>query len=176
MKMIKKATRFILGLSLVSALTGCSLADIAIEDIYYDDAPYYEDYITDSYSEVTETDMKTDGPQVEETYPEESSIQQDGTDLSESSSYITYTFRNDKLLTEHYEKHGIEMGFQSKEEYEKAASDVPNNPNALHKTEVEDGDDVYYIEETNEFVIISTDGYIRTYFYPSAGIDYYNRQ
>ena len=90
--------------------------------------------------------------------------------------YITYTFRNDKLLSQHYEKHGIDMGFSSKEAYEAAASDVINNPAALHKTEKEDGDYVYYIEATNEFVILSTDGYIRTYFLPDAGISYYNRQ
>ncbi len=40
----------------------------------------------------------------------------------------------------------------------------------------EDGDDVYYLESTNEFVIVSTDGYIRTYFYPSNGKDYFDRQ
>ena len=94
----------------------------------------------------------------------------------DSSEYVVYMFRNDKLLTQHYEKHGIEMGFDSKEAYEKAASDVVNNPAALHKTEKEDGDYVYYVEETNEFVIVSTDGYLRTYFLPSAGIAYYNRQ
>ena len=87
-----------------------------------------------------------------------------------------YGFRNDKLLKDHYEKHGKEMGFGSAEDYEEAASDVVNNPNALHKTEKEDGDDVYYVEKTNEFVIVSTDGYIRTYFNPSGGINYYNRQ
>lgn len=87
-----------------------------------------------------------------------------------------YYFRNEKLLNSHYQKHGIEMGFNSAEEYEKAASSVASNPNALHKTESEDGDDVYYIEDTNEFVIVSSDGYIRTYFNPDDGIDYYNRQ
>ena len=44
------------------------------------------------------------------------------------------------------------------------------------KIQAEDGDDVYYVESTNEFVIVSTDGYIRTYFNPDAGITYYNRQ
>ena len=86
-----------------------------------------------------------------------------------------YTFRNEELLKSHYEKHGIEMGF-STEEYQTAASLVVNNPKALHKKEKEDNDDVYYLEETNEFVIISTDGYIRTYFNPNSGIEYYNRQ
>ena len=87
-----------------------------------------------------------------------------------------YTFRNEKLLKSHYEKHGIEMGFSTEEEYQTAASLVVNNPKALHKKEKEDNDDVYYLEETNEFVIISTDGYIRTFFNPNSGIEYYNRQ
>ncbi|MBR4718787.1 MAG: hypothetical protein IKP31_00935 [Lachnospiraceae bacterium] len=85
-------------------------------------------------------------------------------------------FRNSKLLNEHYEKHGIDMGFKSAKEYEEAAAAVPLDPNALHKTEAEDGDDVYYIQATNEFVIVSTDGYIRTYFCPDSGIKYYNKQ
>jgi pyocin large subunit-like protein len=90
--------------------------------------------------------------------------------------YVEYYFRNDNLLKQHYEKHGVEMGFDSMEEYEEAACAVIYNPNVLTKTEKEDGDYVYYVEESNEFVILSPDGYIRTYFNPSAGIDYYNRQ
>ena len=85
-------------------------------------------------------------------------------------------FRSKKLLNEHYEKRGEEMGFASAQEYEAAAAAVVANPNALHKTEKEDGDDVYYLEETNEFVIVSKDGYIRTYFLPSGGKKYYDRQ
>ena len=90
--------------------------------------------------------------------------------------YVNYTFRNSRLLNEHYEKHGIEMGFASAAEYEAAASAVINNPAALSKTEKEDRDYVYYVEATNEFVILSLDGYIRTYFYPSAGKAYYDRK
>ena len=87
-----------------------------------------------------------------------------------------FRFRNRRLLNEHYEKHGKDMGFASAEEYEKAAAAVPVNPDALHKTEKEDGDDVYYVEATNEFVIVSGDGFIRTYFLPSGGKAYYDRQ
>lgn len=85
-------------------------------------------------------------------------------------------FRSRKLLDQHYEKHGVEMGFSSAEEYEAAAAAVAENPEALRKTEAEDGDDVYYIESTNEFVIVSADGYLRTYFNPDRGIDYFNKQ
>lgn len=89
---------------------------------------------------------------------------------------VTLRFRSKSLLNQHYQKHGIDMGFSSAEEYEKAAAAVPANPAALHKTEKEDGDDVYYIESTNEFVVVSTDGYIRTYFLPDAGRNYFDRQ
>lgn len=85
-------------------------------------------------------------------------------------------FRNEELLDEHYRKHGIEMGFSSASAYEAAARSVVENGDSLHKIEAEDGDDVYYLERTNEFVIVSTDGYIRTYFKPNDGIAYYNRQ
>lgn len=95
---------------------------------------------------------------------------------SSSSEYIEYHFKNQDRLYEHYKKHGIEMGFASAQEYEQAASDVINNRNALNKTEAEDGDYVYYIESTNEFVILSTEGFIRTYFLPSSGKKYYDRQ
>jgi hypothetical protein len=87
-----------------------------------------------------------------------------------------YTFRNKEFLDEHYEKHGRDMGFSTAEEYEAAASAVVNDPRALHKLEAEDGDDVYYIEETNEFVIVSKAGYLRTYFKPDTGRRYYDRQ
>ena len=100
--------------------------------------------------------------------------------FSDDNSYVEYHFRNEKLLNQHFEKHGSEFesdfGYVTAEDYEKGASDVINNPEALFKTEAEDGDGVYYIEESNEFVILSTDGYIRTYFRPSGRIDYFNKQ
>lgn len=102
----------------------------------------------------------------------------DATEPAQSETVGTkqYYFRNAELLNEHFDKHGAAMGFATAQEYQAAASAVVNNPNALHKLEAEDGDDVYYLEATNEFVIVSTRGYIRTYFYPDSGIEYYNRQ
>lgn len=93
-----------------------------------------------------------------------------------SNEYLELTFRSEKLRDEHFEKHGRDMGFDTAKEYEKAASEVVSNEKALHKTEAEDGDDVYYLESTNEFVIVSTDGYIRTYFCPDSGKAYFDRQ
>lgn len=95
---------------------------------------------------------------------------------SQTPTTVSYKFRSKKLLDEHYEKHGKDMGFASAKEYQDAASAVVNNPDALHKTEKEDGDDVYYIEATNEFVVVSKDGYVRTYFLPDSGKKYYDKQ
>ncbi|MCR4841125.1 MAG: hypothetical protein K5848_06245 [Lachnospiraceae bacterium] len=95
---------------------------------------------------------------------------------SSSSPVEIYSFRTLSQLNDHFDKHGDEFGYLSATQYQAGANAVINNPNSLHKTEAEDGDDIYYLEESNELVVLSTDGYIRTYFKPSAGIDYYNRQ
>lgn len=86
------------------------------------------------------------------------------------------TFRNESLLREHFDKHGKEMGFPDAQSYEQAAAAVVANPLSLHKLEAKDNDDVYYLESTNEFVIVSTDGYIRTYFKPDKGKAYFDQQ
>lgn len=122
---------------------------------------------TDSSAAVQMPDTESSGQGAEETA---------GQNAVAEITVRQYKFRKTEYMNEHYEKHGVDMGFNSAEEYQAAASAVVTNPNALHKEEAEDGDDVYYIEETNEFVIVSKDGYIRTYFYPSDGIGYYNRQ
>ena len=125
----------------------------------------------------TVSDTETTIPQqstivVEEQIQAENQVIQEEQYVSES----TYYFRNEKLLNEHYEKHGKEMGFDSAKSYEAAANEIINNPDSLHRIEEEDGDDVYYLEENNGFVIVSIDGYIRTFFYPDDGLDYFNRQ
>lgn len=125
----------------------------------------------------TITDTQITPPQQTEIIVEE--LQQAENQVVVEEQYvqeITYYFRNEKLLNDHYEKHGKEMGFDSAESYEAAANEVINNPDSLHRIEEEDGDDVYYHEETNSFVIVSIYGYIRTFFYPEDGLDYFNRQ
>lgn len=99
---------------------------------------------------------------------------------TEAPAAQEYHFRRKSDLTSHFDKHGKEFrgdfNYKTAADYEKGASDVINNPDALYKTEKEDGDHVYYIEETNEFVVLSRDGYIRTYFRPTRGIDYFHDQ
>lgn len=165
---------FIAGLA---GLSGCGTASVADDDYTFSQNTVQSDAGIDSTDNVP-------GINASESI-EDTSANVVSTDVQESTTKIsasdstqtkTYKFRNQKLLNSHYEKHGKDMGFASAKEYEKAASAVVTNPDALHKTEAEDGDDVYYVESTNEFVVVSTDGYIRTYFNPDAGIAYYNRQ
>ena len=149
--------------------------------------------LNESTSSTESTVQEESTVQIESTPQIESTVRSESTSSTESTVQIESTvqpestsesapsvpalrFRNQKLLNQHYEKHGIEMGFSSAEEYEKAAAAVVAHPDVLHKIEAEDGDDVYYVESTNEFVIVSTDGYLRTYFNPDRGIDYFNRQ
>ena len=113
---------------------------------------------------------ETPASSTENTEPTSSEIEPDSEPAAE------YTFRNETYLTQHFQKHGDEFDYETAEEYLAGANRVINDPNALTKTEKEDGDLVFYLESTNEFVILSTDGYIRTYFRPSDGLDYFNRQ
>jgi|GEM_PF-2288620 len=101
---------------------------------------------------------------------------EEGSEPENVSDSTSYSFRSPELLMSHFTKHGIDMGFTTPEAYEEAASRVVTNPAALHKTEAEDGDDVYYVEDTNEFVVMSRDGFIRTYFNPDRGKAYFDRQ
>lgn len=119
----------------------------------------------------TEAPKSTKAPEVTEA-PTEEPKATEGTEIE----LTDYGFRNKKLQDSHYEKHGIEMGFETVEDYIEAANKVISNPDALYKREAEDNDHIYFIEETNEFVVLSEDGYIRTYYIANGGIDYFNRQ
>ena len=123
---------------------------------------------------VTEAPQATEEPQItQEPQVTDAPI---STEASEEIELTDYRFRNQKLQDSHFEKHGIEMGFETVEDYIEAANKVISNPDALHKLEAEDNDHIYFLEETNEFVVLSQDGYIRTYYIANGGIDYFNRQ
>ena len=166
---------------IIAAIAICLIyAFFAIRDHYMVDEPAPVSHVsvvppladTEDTEEATVEEIQAEpGEAVTETAQE---VEEAATEAAPATA--TYSFRNKKLLNDHYNKHGIDMGFASASEYEAAAAAVVSNPNALHKTEKEDGDDVYYVEATNEFVVVSTDGYIRTYFCPDSGIKYYNKQ
>lgn len=134
---------------------------------------------TESITEIT-TEPITESITEITTEPITEILSEETTEIfTDDNNYVEYHFRNEKLLNQHFQKHGgefSEFNYLTAQDYEKGASDVINNPEALFKVEAEDGDGVYYIEQSNEFVILSTDGYIRTYFRPTRGIDYFNKQ
>lgn len=92
---------------------------------------------------------------------------------TEKEDFVGYTFRSSKQLTEHFKKHGKEVGARNESEYVDMANAVINSPSAMRKTEAEDGDMVYFLKSTGEIVFLSTDGFIRTYFIADEA--YFNR-
>lgn len=63
------------------------------------------------------------------------------------------------------------------EQYFKQAQSLTdsNSANVLTKTRP-NGDTIFYKQATNEFAVTDSSGSIRTYFKPTDGIDYFNRQ
>lgn len=97
---------------------------------------------------------------------------------TEQAQKKTYTFRSQKLFDQHFEKHGAEFGDITQEDYLRMANELINSESdtVLTKTEKEDGDYVFFDTETGRFAVLSTDGYIRTFFIPDQGIKYYDKQ
>lgn len=104
------------------------------------------------------------------------SVLQQAEEVALEVNDFQYRFKNEDTWESHFEKHGSEFGYATKEEYLAGANRVIEDPNSLCKTEAEDGDFVYYLESDNEIVFVSEKGIIRTYFRPDRGIAYYNSQ
>ncbi len=181
-----KYTIFTLIVCVIAVLSGKPISEVisdvsssqetvAIEETYNYD---YEETDAQSIDAAEETDIQdTAASEVADIQGTDVSVESDTQEIVlEETEISDHTFRSKKLLNDHYKKHGLEMGFDSAQEYVENANRVISSPDVLYKLEEEDNDHVYYLEETNEFVVVSQDGYIRTYFNPSAGIDYFNRQ
>jgi len=180
--MNKKIASIVSGIVALLAGTGIIFFNTDSEPENIPESSVIETTVSQTKSETfntVETVQETESETVTESATEAVTeiFSEDETDyFTDDDNYVEYHFRSDKLLNQHFEKHGGEFDYSTASEYEKGASDVINSSEALFKTEAEDGDGVYYIEQSNEFVILSVDGYIRTYFKPSGGIDYFNRQ
>jgi len=122
-------------------------------------------------------DEATEEIQTQEEETEELQTQEAGETDENPANVKEYKFRTQELLDSHYNKHGREFGTITKEQYLQGVNDLINStgPNILTKTE-EDGDTLIYNTDTNEFAVITPDNIIRTYFRPTDGIDYFNRQ
>lgn len=100
------------------------------------------------------------------------------TDSALPASEQTYQFASQQKFDQHYKKHGSEFGNISQDEYLQKANDLINSqaPTLKTKQEKTDGDTCFYDTATNEFLVLSKKGVIRSFFCPSDGIDYFNRQ
>ena len=91
-------------------------------------------------------------------------------------------FRTEEHWTDHYEKHVIdqeeftEYGDLTKEEYLMLAQWLMDFNGDEVQIKQDDGDTLYYDAENNFFGVMSDDGYIRTFFRPTAGQEYFDRQ
>ena len=117
------------------------------------------------------------------------SSESQGTDQSETNvlswDITEYSqFRSEEQWEEHYDKHVSDQeefvddfGEITMEQYLMLAQWLMDftGDDVQMKME-EDGDYLYYDAENNFFGVMSKDGYIRTFFRPSAGQDYFDRQ
>jgi hypothetical protein len=79
-------------------------------------------------------------------------------------------------LEHHFEKHGGEMGFATKEDYLRAAQALLRGGPDVETLSRANGDTLFFREKTSEFGVLSGRGVIRTYFRPSDGQRYWERQ
>ncbi len=90
---------------------------------------------------------------------------------------ISYYFRNQSTYDSHYEKHKDEFGDITQEEYLQMANElIASTADTVLTKYEDDGDFMYFDTATGYFLVLSPDDYIRTFFVPTDGIDYWNRQ
>ncbi len=87
---------------------------------------------------------------------------QPGTSVTQPGAVSkTYIFKDFDQLVQQFETYGKAMGYDSEEEYLAAANEVIADPKSVHSTK--DGEESYERRQTGEQVILSADGYIRTF-------------
>ncbi len=96
---------------------------------------------------------------------------------------LTKGFLDDNELGDHFDKHVIRQrefpGVTTKEKYLELADTFCGgamDSNTQEHIRSYDGAIIRYNTVTNEFGIVGVDGYIRTYYKPSAGERYFRRQ
>ncbi len=96
------------------------------------------------------------------------------------STYAEY-WTSEYTEVEHYKRHGKQMGFENNiQGYSKEAKEfaVKEDDNIISfiANEHKHNSTYKYDKETNEFMVISRDGKIVTYFPPRDGIKYFYKQ
>ncbi len=94
------------------------------------------------------------------------------------------TFRTSRKRARHFQDHGSDFGALNEADYESKAGAFLTNPlntNTLEGIRPRDNATIRYNTVTEEYGIISSDGYIRTYYKPDptlhglpSNLDYFN--
>jgi pyocin large subunit-like protein len=87
-------------------------------------------------------------------------------------------FASQRLLSEHYRKHGREFGKISRDEYLRMAQDLRDRPLDMKILEAvrHDGVVTRFDRRTKAFIAFERNLIIRTFFKPADGEKYFNRQ
>jgi len=91
---------------------------------------------------------------------------------------FTKGFKPGKWL-KHYEIHGNEFPYKNSIEYLRGAFNLANqktSKNIFKKLDPNSGTTRIYNKATNEFISISSKGYLKTYFKPKTGFKYFKSQ
>ena len=143
------------------------------------DASFLEDVIVSEDIQDIEDIAQTEEPFTQaHNEPEPTVVAQASAEAGESQqTELLYSFRTQELYDSHYVKHGHEFGDITQEEYlQKANELIASVADTILKKYEDDGDLMYFNTATDEFLVLSPDGYIRTYFIPDDGIEYWERQ
>ncbi len=140
------------------------------------DTPPEESVPTDTTAppETTPAPETTLAPETTTAPPETEPV---ATEPEDDVVEISYYFRNKSTYDSHYEKHKDEFGDITQEDYLRMANELifSDADTVLTKYE-DDGDFMYFDTATGYFLVLAPDDYIRTFFVPTDGIDYWNRQ
>lgn len=88
-------------------------------------------------------------------------------------------FRNRARLEEHYQKHGVEFGRVTIDDYlvmAQSLRDAPVGGDVLEAVRASDGVISRFDRATGAFLAVDRDGTIRTFFKPNDGEAYFRRQ
>ena len=101
-----------------------------------------------------------------------------GNNAGVPTEHINYPYAqcfNPATLSDHYYRHGRDVGAESMLEYEGMAIDFANDVNNVtHDSFVDEHGTTYkYSYETGEFVIVEENGTVITYFIPAGGDSYW---
>jgi len=79
-------------------------------------------------------------------------------------------------LEQHFQKHGLAMGFANQVEYLRAAQALVRGGPGVETWQRADGDTLFFRAATGEFGVLSDRNILRTYFKPDDGPRYWARQ